>query len=71
MKKVLTVLASVLLVCALTGCSKESCLKKYHFDSEDEFCKRYEAMKDTPDARDEAIKLHNVGKECDCKCVKD
>jgi len=51
----------------VVGCSKENCLKKYHFDSEAEFCKRYQETTD----KDEAIKLHDIGKQCGCKCLVD
>jgi hypothetical protein len=64
MKKVIGIIACISIF-ILAGCSKESCLKKYHFDSEAEFCKTYTDTKD----KDLAIKLHNIGKECGCKCL--
>lgn len=48
----------------LVGCaSKEDCLKKYHYDSCDEFKTEFAKVKDN----DEALKMHSISIECGCK----
>lgn len=67
MKKSVAVFAAIAIVGSLCGCSKDACLKKYHFNSEAEFMKVYKETKD----KDEVIKLHSIGKECGCKGLVD
>jgi hypothetical protein len=64
--KIVTVVASLFLFFTLGCQSKEACLKKYQYDSVDEFMKAYSTVKDN----DEALKLHSIAVKCGCEHEK-
>lgn len=61
--RIATAIAGLFLIFSIGCQNKEQCLKKYHFDSCDEFKQAYNSVKDN----DEALKLHSIAVECGCK----
>jgi hypothetical protein len=63
MKKLIVLAAAcaIALMIGISGCSKESCLKKYGYDNCDHLRKALN-LKDS----DEAQKFHDICKKCGC-----